>query len=114
MTAKIMVVDDEPDIRHEIVECLTEEGYECIEAPGMNQALEILRADPDVSTALVDIRMPGKTGLDLIAAVQTELDGKVRDVEFIILAPAPTTGGPAPTAPVRLRVSTPFQIDIKR
>ncbi len=86
MTAKIMVVDDEPDIRHEIVECLTEEGYECIEAPGMNQALEILRADPDVSTALVDIRMPGKTGLDLIAAVQTELDGKVRDVEFIILA----------------------------
>ena len=86
MTAKVMVVDDEPDIRHEIVECLTEDGHECVEASGVNQALEILRVDPDVSTALVDIRMPGKSGLDLISAVQTELDGKVLDMEFIILA----------------------------
>jgi putative two-component system response regulator len=84
MPIKIMIVDDKPEIRQEVAECLSDDGYECVEAPGVDQALDILRTDPEVSVALVDIRMPGKMGLELISAARAESDNG-RDIEFIIL-----------------------------
>jgi len=62
---RILVVDDEETIRHIIVNVLEENGCETRAAASAENALSIL-ADfvPDV--ALLDIVLPGKSGLDLL------------------------------------------------
>ncbi|MDQ6963008.1 MAG: response regulator [Mariprofundaceae bacterium] len=66
MNDKILVLDDEDFIREEVVECLNDQGYQCVEAACALEALDILHADNDVAIALVDIRMPSMSGLEMI------------------------------------------------
>ncbi len=82
MTHKILVVDDEAPIREELVEYLARKGYDCVSAPGTGAALEALHDDPDLAIVLVDIRMPGRDGLELLSTAKAEID---RDLEFVIL-----------------------------
>jgi len=84
MTTKILIAEDEGAIREELFECLTEEGYECIEAANGEEGLDLLRRDKEISIVLSDVLMPGKSGLEMISAALTELD-KDRHLEFIIL-----------------------------
>jgi len=82
MTHKILVVDDEAPIREELVEYRAREGYDCVSAPGTGAALEALHDDPDLAIVLVDIRMPGRDGLELMSTAKAEIG---RDLEFVIL-----------------------------
>jgi len=84
MTEKILIAEDEEAIRLELVECLTEDGYECVEAANGEEGLDILRRDKEISIVLSDILMPGKTGLEMISTVLSEID-KDRDLQVIIL-----------------------------
>jgi putative two-component system response regulator len=84
MAMKILIAEDEEAIREELVECLTDDGYECVEANNGEEGLDILRRDKEISIVVSDILMPGKSGLEMINAVLTEID-KDRDLEFIIL-----------------------------
>ena len=60
----ILVVDDEEGIRELFKERLQQQGYVCHTAPSGHAALEIL-ATESIDLALVDIMMPGMTGLSL-------------------------------------------------
>lgn len=63
-TARVLIVDDEPDVRGTLKDYLTAHGYEVAEAASgaaMRSALE--RALPDV--VLLDIGLPGEDGLSL-------------------------------------------------
>lgn len=84
MATKILIAEDEEATRDELVECLTDDGYECVEAANGEEGLDILRRDKEISIVLSDILMPGKSGLEMINAALTEID-KDRDLEFIIL-----------------------------
>lgn len=84
MMTKVLVAEDEADIRHEIVECLVDEGFECVEASNGEEGLELLRRDIEIAVVLSDILMPGKSGLEMITSGQAELS-RDRDLEFIIL-----------------------------
>lgn len=64
---KILVVDDEAGIRRGCERVLRAEGYEILLAENGEQGLEILRQQPDVELVLVDLRMPGISGLEFIA-----------------------------------------------
>ncbi len=61
---RILVVDDEVQIRRVIRKVLTAEGYDVLEANGGLEALETL-AHNDVDTVLLDMRMPGMTGIEV-------------------------------------------------
>jgi CheY-like chemotaxis protein len=67
MTRKILVVDDDEDIRESMVDFLTQEGYLAVGMPGGQQALSHLAwaALPDV--ILLDLVMPGLTGIQVRA-----------------------------------------------
>ncbi len=61
----ILVVDDEERMRQSLGELLLNEGYRVLLASGAEEALERLRHGvPDA--ALVDVRMPGVGGIDLL------------------------------------------------
>ena len=56
---KVLVLEDEPNIRSFVVITLKRAGYETIEAGDGEEALEQIRKNPDVKVALLDIMLPG-------------------------------------------------------
>ncbi len=61
---KILIADDEPDILEIIQYNLKNEGYEVATAKNGNDALDLAkRFDPDL--IILDIMMPGKTGIEV-------------------------------------------------
>lgn len=61
----ILVVDDDDVFRPRVARALRQRGYEAWEAVGPDEALAVAREHaPEL--ALVDLRMPGGNGLDLI------------------------------------------------
>jgi two-component system KDP operon response regulator KdpE len=62
-TSKILVVDDEPQIRRVMRATLSSHGYSIIEAPNGPAALDKLRRErPDL--IILDMNMPGMDGLE--------------------------------------------------
>jgi two-component system NtrC family response regulator len=61
----ILVVDDEERQRTLLAGFLRKRGFDCMTASGVDEALEIVRART-VDVILTDLRMPGKSGLDLL------------------------------------------------
>jgi len=70
MQKRVLVVDDEDTIRGLIVQVLEDEGYEAVEAPTGERALELFRAEP-FPLIVTDIYMGKMTGLDLLHEVKT-------------------------------------------
>ncbi len=83
MSCKVLAVDDEKYILEEISEALTDEGYECFPADNVDDALAILGNDPGITLVITDLKMPGKTGGDLIKEARAAFD---RDIKFIIMS----------------------------
>jgi two-component system response regulator PilR (NtrC family) len=67
--ARILVVDDERSMREFLEILLRKEGYEVVTAGDVDAALVALESD-DYDLVISDIRMPGKSGLDLLRAIR--------------------------------------------
>jgi DNA-binding response OmpR family regulator len=67
---RVLVADDEPHIRRILATLLEAHGFEVDQASDGDQALEILSGDTPYRIALMDIMMPGKTGLEILQAVR--------------------------------------------
>lgn len=69
--ATILCIEDETDLRRDIVDELSEAGYGVVEARNGEEALQRLDATrPDL--ILCDISMPGLNGFDVLLAVQAK------------------------------------------
>lgn len=80
MGPKVLVVDDEPDMRRLLVLALRRRGYTVLETGDGFSALEIVRRDrPDV--IVLDIMMPKLSGLE----VAEKLKGDPTTVDIPIL-----------------------------
>ncbi|WP_411903212.1 response regulator [Methylorubrum thiocyanatum] len=66
----ILAVDDEPDILIAL-EDLFEDEYRVLTSAKPEEALDILRADPDIAVVVSDQRMPGMTGDALLAEARS-------------------------------------------
>jgi CheY-like chemotaxis protein len=71
MKQRILVVDDEPQIRSMLREWLTRAGYDVSEASDGKEAIETLRKDL-FDLVIADILMPEKDGLEVIMYLQRE------------------------------------------
>ncbi len=65
MAQKILVVDDEADVRDALRMVLEYDGYEVLTAPDGKTALADLEANPP-DAVLLDIKMPGMDGLEVL------------------------------------------------
>ena len=68
--ARVLVVDDDPQVRHVTASFLNGFGYDEAEVPSGEAALERLAAEP-FDLVVADLAMPGMSGLDLAEAVRT-------------------------------------------
>jgi CheY-like chemotaxis protein len=72
--AKILVIDDEPQVRRLIRQMLTRAGHEVAEAADGVEGLATVRKQlPDV--IITDILMPNKEGIETIRDVRREAPG---------------------------------------
>jgi two-component system KDP operon response regulator KdpE len=69
-TGRILVVDDEPQIRRVLRATLTSNGYEFYEARSGEEALEAIRANR-FDLVLLDMNMPGMGGLETCRAIRS-------------------------------------------
>ena len=67
---KILVLEDEANIRSFVVINLNRAGYETIEAGTGEEALELLRQYPDVRVALLDIMLPDMDGFEVCRRIR--------------------------------------------
>ncbi|HEY9163790.1 MAG TPA: hybrid sensor histidine kinase/response regulator [Magnetovibrio sp.] len=82
--AKVLIVDDEPDIVEEVVEQLEDEGISCLTAFNAKSAMELVRSDADIGVVVTDIRMPGMDGLEMARQLKATLDAD-RDLFVIVV-----------------------------
>ena len=77
----ILLVDDSFVLRDRLALAFEERGYRVLVAGTCDEAVEVFRTDP-TDLAVVDLRMPGRTGLTLIA----DLKAIRSDVQVLILS----------------------------
>jgi len=64
-TRRILVVDDEEEVREILAESLMDFGYLVLTAASGEEALPVLVQDRSVALVITDVRMPGMSGLEL-------------------------------------------------
>ena len=72
MAVKILIADDDPDIRDVLKLTLAEENYEVIEAGDGEEALKIINAKP-LNLVLLDYKMPKLDGRQVCRLVKRDL-----------------------------------------
>jgi two-component system response regulator RegA len=65
----VLIVEDDAVFRGRLARALRERGFEVREAPDGESALELARVDPP-EHAVVDLRMPGLSGLDVVQGLK--------------------------------------------
>jgi two-component system KDP operon response regulator KdpE len=72
-SAKILIVDDEPQIRRVLRTTLTSQSYAASEARSGDEALDLIRIErPDL--ILLDVNMPGRSGLETCREIRSTSD----------------------------------------
>jgi CheY-like chemotaxis protein/two-component sensor histidine kinase len=69
-TARVLLVDDEPLVRHAFRRALKRLGHNVIGAASAREAIQYLQQQPDVDLIITDVIMPGMNGLEMIERLQ--------------------------------------------
>ncbi|MGA2775859.1 MAG: response regulator [Candidatus Omnitrophota bacterium] len=72
MSVKILIVDDDPDIRDILKLTLSEENYEILEAGDGEEGLKIIQSKP-LDLVLIDYKMPKLDGRKLCRLIKKDL-----------------------------------------
>lgn len=70
MKRKVLVLEDEENIRSFVVLNLKRAGFEVIEAGTGEQALELFDQNPDILVAVLDVMLPGIDGYEVCRAMR--------------------------------------------
>ena len=83
MSKKVLVVDDDPDVRLFSVTVLEENGYTALEAEDGEKGLKMIKAEkPDL--VILDVLMPRQSGVRLYRELKTSK--ALKDLKVIILS----------------------------
>ncbi len=83
MKRKILIIEDEKDLRFFLRTALTQAGFEVKEAIDAEEALEKIKEEkPDL--ILLDIILPGKSGFDFL--IEIKKDPEFESIPIIIVS----------------------------
>ena len=85
VTKPILIVDDEPIVRESIRDWLKDAGYQVATAETGEEALALV-AKQDFSIIIMDIRLPGKTGIAVLKEIKEAKPG----IKSVIITAYPT------------------------
>jgi CheY-like chemotaxis protein len=83
-TARILLVEDDPDVRSALVELLADAGYDVCCANNGEEALAALRAAVAPSAILLDLAMPVMDGFTFRA--QQQRDPALAEIPTIVIS----------------------------
>lgn len=86
----VLVVDDNQDVRDLVVHFLSTDGFHVFSAPSGDEALAILKSNP-INLVLLDVMMPGKSGLEVLAEIRGSSDKHVRDIPVMMITAKSST-----------------------
>jgi CheY-like chemotaxis protein len=69
---RVLVVDDNADIRMLLRAVLDRSGYRVVEAGHGLEALALLKADGDVDVVVLDVQMPDMDGWEILARIRDD------------------------------------------
>jgi DNA-binding response OmpR family regulator len=105
---RVLVVDDEPNIRQVLVYVLEDEGYRVEEAQDGEAALALIeRRHPDV--IILDMKMPGMDGWQFVSRYRELYDHKA---PIIVLTAAPDAARRGDDVSADSYVPKPFDLDV--
>jgi len=85
MSKKILIVDDDPDMRHAIASVLTSRSYQIVEAGDGREGLMKLREEkPDIM--LLDLLMPRMDGFAVIKELRDNPGKGYPDVPILVIS----------------------------
>ena len=67
---RVLVVEDEASIREMVALNLKMAGWEVVEAPSAERALELMHHGEECDAALLDIMLPGMDGIEILKALR--------------------------------------------
>lgn len=80
--AKILIVDDDREIRFFVRKALEKEGYNVVEAGDGKECLGVIRKQP-VDLVLMDVMMPGMDGWEVARRIRE--DKSLRSTKIVML-----------------------------
>ena len=108
MAAKILIVDDERQVRDLLSKFVTREGYEAIVAPNGEEAIA-LAEEKDPQLVLLDLKMPGIDGLEVSKRLRSK--SKTRFIPIIMITALRDSKTEAITAGVDDFINKPFDLE---
>ncbi|MDC6460211.1 response regulator transcription factor [Gammaproteobacteria bacterium] len=73
MSQKILIIEDEPDIRKTLEYNISREGYKVLSASSLSEGKEQINSS-DFSLILLDLMLPDGSGLDLCREIKSDKD----------------------------------------
>ncbi|MDC0466933.1 response regulator transcription factor [Gammaproteobacteria bacterium] len=73
MSQKILIIEDEPDIRKTLEYNISREGYKVVSASSLSEGKEQINSS-DFSIILLDLMLPDGSGLDLCREIKSDKD----------------------------------------
>lgn len=93
---KILVIDDDDDVRRLICKMLETEGFDFLEAANGDEGLKIIKKESDVNIVITDLIMPEKEGLETIRELRMDFPnvkilaisggGKINSDNYLVIA----------------------------
>jgi two-component system, chemotaxis family, chemotaxis protein CheY len=69
---KVLVVDDSLTVRSEVAEALKPMGFDVLQAANASEAFASLARHSDVSLVILDVNMPGMSGIEALEHMRRE------------------------------------------
>jgi DNA-binding response OmpR family regulator len=89
-SSRVLVVDDNQDVRDLVLHILSADGFHVYSASDGDTALAILAANP-VDLVLLDVMMPGKSGLEVLREIRTSSQKSIRNIPVMMITAKSST-----------------------
>jgi CheY-like chemotaxis protein len=111
MEHTLLLVEDDEALRQAIALAFELEGFRVIRAAGGLEALSLLDSGPRPEVILLDLMMPGMSGLDFLQSVK-EKPGAEKEIPVIVLTAADLSAlKDSRLGLARFVIGKPFEVD---
>lgn len=111
---KVLIVEDDEDIRIQVERALTVEGYEVLIAENGKGALDILLnlpADNLPGCMILDLMMPVMNGITLLEKIESDYKERFAPVKILVATAKGSPINPTAVPGAVERIQKPFDLD---